>query len=158
LKGARKSGGHLLPDTTTPGPGCEACHSGMRDNVKRADLSKMADCLTCHPKIDPPFFLRVLPSEFRGGVKAGDALQGISRQAFGRTRQTEHDENGMRCVPRTEVYMPRLPLIGLDAAEISESLAVPAFRARQIYDSIYRQYATDAGSITSLPKELPLAD
>jgi 23S rRNA (adenine2503-C2)-methyltransferase len=50
--------------------------------------------------------------------------------------------------------MPGLPLIGLDAAEIAESLAVPAFRARQIYDSIYRRHTTDPGSITSLPKEL----
>ena len=55
LKGARKSGTHFLPDATTPGADCEGCHSGVRDNIKRASLSKMADCLTCHPKIDPPF-------------------------------------------------------------------------------------------------------
>lgn len=50
--------------------------------------------------------------------------------------------------------MPGLSLIGLDAAEIAESLAVPAFRARQIYDSIYRQHTASAAAMTSLPKEL----
>ena len=55
LKAARKAGTHLRPDDTTPGAGCEACHSGVRNNVKRAGLSMMADCLMCHPKIDPPF-------------------------------------------------------------------------------------------------------
>ncbi len=50
--------------------------------------------------------------------------------------------------------MPGLPLIGLNAAEIAESLGVPAFRGRQIYDSIYRQHRTGAASMTTLPKEL----
>lgn len=55
---------------------------------------------------------------------------------------------------RTEVQLPGVPLIGQNAAEIAESLAVPAFRARQIYDAVYRQHIVNAASITSLPKEL----
>ena len=50
--------------------------------------------------------------------------------------------------------MPGLPLIGLDAAEIAQQLSVPAFRARQIYDALYRQHITDPERITTLPKSL----
>ncbi|MDX2180798.1 MAG: 23S rRNA (adenine(2503)-C(2))-methyltransferase RlmN [Bryobacteraceae bacterium] len=50
--------------------------------------------------------------------------------------------------------MPGLPLIGLDAAEIADSLGVPKFRAGQIYDAVYRQHVTDPAAITALPKEL----
>jgi len=77
LKGARKSGGHLLPDATTPGPGCEACHSGMRDNVKRAGLSKMADCLTCHPKIDPPFSCEFCHPNSEAALKPATHFKGF---------------------------------------------------------------------------------
>jgi Cytochrome c7 and related cytochrome c len=36
---------------------CEACHRGLResDQVTRAALPQMADCLVCHTQIDPPF-------------------------------------------------------------------------------------------------------
>jgi len=50
--------------------------------------------------------------------------------------------------------MSRLPLIGLDAAEMAESLGVPKFRAGQIYDAVYRRHVVDADTITALPKEL----
>lgn len=48
----------------------------------------------------------------------------------------------------------RLPLVGLDAAEIQTALDVPAFRARQIYDAVYRRHSTDSSRITTLPKDL----
>jgi predicted CXXCH cytochrome family protein len=36
---------------------CEACHRGLEesDQVTRAALPEMADCLVCHTVIDPPF-------------------------------------------------------------------------------------------------------
>jgi hypothetical protein len=36
---------------------CAACHRGLAesDRVTAAALPKMADCLVCHSKIDPPF-------------------------------------------------------------------------------------------------------
>jgi 23S rRNA (adenine2503-C2)-methyltransferase len=46
------------------------------------------------------------------------------------------------------------PLLGLEASEIAAQLEIPAFRARQVYDAIYRQHATDPARITSLPKTL----
>lgn len=50
--------------------------------------------------------------------------------------------------------MSRLPLVGLDPAEIQSALNVPAFRARQIYDAVYRQHVADASEITTLPRAL----
>ncbi len=50
--------------------------------------------------------------------------------------------------------MPGLPLIGLDSPEIAAALNVPAFRARQIYDAVYRRHETDPARITTLPKNL----
>ena len=50
--------------------------------------------------------------------------------------------------------MPRLPLIGLSRKEIEQTLGLPGFRARQIYEAIYLQRARDADSITTLPKSL----
>jgi len=41
-------------------------------------------------------------------------------------------------------------LVGLDVPEIAAELNLPAFRARQIYDAVYRR----AESITALPKDL----
>jgi hypothetical protein len=40
-------------NTTNP---CEACHRGLResDQVTRAALPRMADCLVCHNQIDYP--------------------------------------------------------------------------------------------------------
>ncbi len=39
------------------GNACEACHRGLRESaaVTRDALPQMADCLTCHNKIDNPF-------------------------------------------------------------------------------------------------------
>jgi hypothetical protein len=36
---------------------CEACHRGLLDEAAKATphLPAMADCLVCHPRIDPPF-------------------------------------------------------------------------------------------------------
>jgi len=36
---------------------CQACHRGLEesDQVTRAALPQMADCLVCHTQIDPPF-------------------------------------------------------------------------------------------------------
>jgi hypothetical protein len=36
---------------------CAACHRGLEetDFAKKENLPQMADCLVCHPKIDPPF-------------------------------------------------------------------------------------------------------
>lgn len=36
---------------------CEACHRGLEQSVRitSANFPKMADCLVCHNKIDPPF-------------------------------------------------------------------------------------------------------
>ena len=36
---------------------CEACHRGLRDSeeVTRANMPKMADCLVCHDHVEPPF-------------------------------------------------------------------------------------------------------
>ena len=41
-------------DTKNP---CEACHRGLEDSeqVSDANLPRMADCLVCHNKIDPPY-------------------------------------------------------------------------------------------------------
>ncbi len=45
-------------------------------------------------------------------------------------------------------------LLGLDAPEIASALGVPGFRARQIYDAVYRQHEVDVTRITTLPKQL----
>lgn len=36
---------------------CTACHRGLEesDQVTKANLPQMADCLTCHPQIQNPF-------------------------------------------------------------------------------------------------------
>jgi len=47
-------------------------------------------------------------------------------------------------------------LIGMDLVDLRAALgsAEPGFRARQLYDAIYRQRATDLEQVTNLPKEL----
>lgn len=50
--------------------------------------------------------------------------------------------------------MSRLSLVGLDSGEIQQALDVPAFRARQIYDAVYRLHITDPAKITTLPRAL----
>ncbi|MCC6390248.1 MAG: 23S rRNA (adenine(2503)-C(2))-methyltransferase RlmN [Bryobacterales bacterium] len=51
-------------------------------------------------------------------------------------------------------------LVGLDEAEIGELLervwggGVPSFRARQVYEAVYRQRVSSAAAITTLPTEL----
>ncbi len=78
LKMARERGTHLRPDQTAPGAQCQACHSGVAAGVARASLSKMGDCLVCHPKIDPPFscnFCHTQPSnELKPASHTGDFL------------------------------------------------------------------------------------
>jgi 23S rRNA (adenine2503-C2)-methyltransferase len=46
------------------------------------------------------------------------------------------------------------PLIGLELAELKATLGgdQPAFRARQLFDALYRQQVTDLGQISSLPQ------
>ncbi|MFN7925519.1 MAG: 23S rRNA (adenine(2503)-C(2))-methyltransferase RlmN [Bryobacteraceae bacterium] len=52
--------------------------------------------------------------------------------------------------------MPQTSLIGMDAAEIGAALGsgTPAYRARQVYEAIYRQRITSWDRITTLPKPL----
>src|ERR1043165_1857357 len=47
-------------------------------------------------------------------------------------------------------------LVGMELADLSEALgpSEPAFRARQVYDALYRRRATDLGEISNLPKPL----
>ena len=49
-----------------------------------------------------------------------------------------------------------LPLLGLDESDISAILApgTPAYRARQIYEAVYKHRAFDLASATALPKDL----
>jgi 23S rRNA (adenine2503-C2)-methyltransferase len=46
------------------------------------------------------------------------------------------------------------PLIGMELAELKATLGgdQPAFRARQLFDALYRQQVTDFGQISSLPQ------
>jgi len=46
------------------------------------------------------------------------------------------------------------PLIGMELAELKATLGgdQPAFRARQLFDALYRQQVTDLGQISSLPQ------
>jgi 23S rRNA (adenine2503-C2)-methyltransferase len=48
------------------------------------------------------------------------------------------------------------PLIGMDLADLTEALGsqLPAFRARQVYDALYRQQADDLIQISALPVAL----
>ncbi|HTB13688.1 MAG TPA: 23S rRNA (adenine(2503)-C(2))-methyltransferase RlmN [Bryobacteraceae bacterium] len=47
-------------------------------------------------------------------------------------------------------------IVGMELRDISEALgdAEPGFRARQIYEAVYRQRVTDLGTISNLPKAL----
>src|SRR6266404_4516195 len=47
-------------------------------------------------------------------------------------------------------------IVGMEVADIQAALGAgqPAFRARQIYDAVYRQRVTDLGEISNLPKIL----
>src|SRR5208282_3437744 len=48
----------------------------------------------------------------------------------------------------------RRPLIGLELAELTAALGgdQPGFRARQLFDALYRQQVSDLGQISSLPQ------
>src|ERR1035437_6692595 len=48
------------------------------------------------------------------------------------------------------------PLVGMDLAALREALGPdqPAFRAKQIYEAIYRQQASDPIQISTLPVEM----
>ena len=53
----------------------------------------------------------------------------------------------------------RQPIVGMELADIQAGLgalpdAPPAFRAKQIYDAVYRQRVADLGGISNLPKLL----
>lgn len=50
-----KGGQAIRPFLNTANP-CEACHRGLEqsDSVSLAAFPRMADCLVCHNKIDPP--------------------------------------------------------------------------------------------------------
>ena len=45
------------------------------------------------------------------------------------------------------------PIVGMDLADLREALGPrqPAYRARQIYDAVYRRGASDLIKITTLP-------
>src|SRR5438309_9178704 len=47
-------------------------------------------------------------------------------------------------------------LVGMDLSDLATALGPgePGFRARQLYDALYRQKATDLGRITTLPRDL----
>src|SRR5437899_9455552 len=47
-------------------------------------------------------------------------------------------------------------IVGMELADLRAALGQnePAFRARQIYDAVYRRHASDLGSISNLPKAL----
>jgi 23S rRNA (adenine2503-C2)-methyltransferase len=49
-----------------------------------------------------------------------------------------------------------LPLLGLDASDISDILApgTPAYRARQVYEAVYKHRALHLASASALPKDL----
>ena len=63
LAAAIRSGAYLSPPgdaakwLATSASACSACHRGMEESdvVSRAAFPNMADCLVCHPKVDPPF-------------------------------------------------------------------------------------------------------
>jgi 23S rRNA (adenine2503-C2)-methyltransferase len=47
------------------------------------------------------------------------------------------------------------PLVGMELAEIERALvSEPKFRARQIYDAVYRQRVTDLARVSNLPRPL----
>lgn len=51
---------YLSPPGIRPSPhanACTGCHKGLEtaDSVSKANFPKMADCLVCHPKVEPPF-------------------------------------------------------------------------------------------------------
>ena len=48
------------------------------------------------------------------------------------------------------------PLVGMELADLREALGPeqPAYRAKQIYEAIYRQHVRDLGSISTLPASL----
>jgi hypothetical protein len=48
--------GNLRGQLNTTNP-CEACHRGLgqSDQITRANMPQMADCLVCHDQVDPPF-------------------------------------------------------------------------------------------------------
>ena len=48
------------------------------------------------------------------------------------------------------------PLVGMEVAELQEALGPgqPAYRARQLYEAIYRGQATDLVQISTLPSRM----
>ncbi|MEZ4655995.1 MAG: 23S rRNA (adenine(2503)-C(2))-methyltransferase RlmN [Caldilineaceae bacterium] len=61
---------------------------------------------------------------------------------------------------KAEALAPRQSLLELSQAEVAELVAQqgqPAFRARQLWEWIYKHYAADFGEMTNLPKALRTA-
>ena len=48
--------GNLRAQLDTKNP-CEACHRGLAEaeEITRANMPQMADCLVCHDQVEPPF-------------------------------------------------------------------------------------------------------
>src|ERR1051326_7993910 len=53
-------------------------------------------------------------------------------------------------------HSPAGPLIGMDVADLTEVLGSeqPAFRARQLYEALYRQQVFDIARLSSFPQAL----
>jgi hypothetical protein len=71
-------------DTTNA---CGACHRGMEESTApaRSDLPRMADCLVCHNKIDPPFsceFCHAKSAPLKPADHAPDFLDRHNRKDF----------------------------------------------------------------------------
>lgn len=49
----------------------------MREKVQRSGLSKMADCLTCHPKVDPPFSCEFCHPNSEAALKPATHIKGF---------------------------------------------------------------------------------
>ena len=69
---------------------CVACHRGLEesDAVTKAALPRMADCLVCHNKIDPPFSCETCHAkgaDLRPVSHAGDFIDRHSTKAVAKT-------------------------------------------------------------------------
>src|SRR5207245_8030818 len=62
------------------------------------------------------------------------------------------------CTPHPKCYTEVMPqaIVGMELVDIQAALGdtLPTFRARQIYDAVYRQRVTHLGEVSNLPKAL----
>jgi hypothetical protein len=70
--------GNLRAQLDTKNP-CEACHRGLgqSDEITRANMPQMADCLVCHDQVDPPFscsFCHTKEANLKPATHAADFL------------------------------------------------------------------------------------